>query len=77
MGEESDLSRIEVRAQYTGQIDVLRRSLEDIETGRPLIFVERLDVRTASRRRNRAEDADPVLLVALDAAGFTPPGETR
>ena len=72
--EESNLARIEVRAQFTGTIDVLRRSLEELETGRPLIFIERLNVRRASRRRAREREAvDPELLVALDAAGYRPP----
>ena len=74
--EESNLARIEVRAQFTGRIVVLRRSLEELETGRPLIFIDRLNVRRASRRRSRdREQVDPELLVALDAAGYRPPGD--
>jgi general secretion pathway protein M len=53
-----ELMAITVRAQFTAEGDALARILYELETGRPVLFVDSLDIRRKqSRRRRRNVDA--------------------
>lgn len=55
---DGELMAITVRAQFTAEGDALARILYELETGRPVLFVDSLDVRRKQSRRRR-RNADP------------------
>ncbi len=64
--------RVGVRVQFTVTIDGLTRALHAIESGRPLLFVEAVDVRGKPVRKGQEFDRtrDVPLDVTLDVIGF-------
>ena len=71
--------KIAVRAQFTAETEALAAILHALETGRPFLFVDDLDIRREVRRR-RARDqasADEMaagpLAVRLDVYGYMRP----
>ena len=76
-----ELLAITVRAQFTAEGEALARILYELETGRPVLFVDALDVRrkqSRRRRRNDAAEAGPEaagpLDVRIDLVGYMRPG---
>ena len=69
---EASFERIGLRVQFTTTVEGLVRSLHAIESGRPLLIVENLDVRARAVRKGEEFDRTrPVLLtVTVDVAGF-------
>ena len=68
---EQALRRVGVRAQLSGGIGVLRDVLYAVETGRPFLFVEALDVRRQpgyARPENGPATAE--LLIRLEVVGY-------
>lgn len=73
------VSRIGVQLQYIGTIHNLRRLLYELETGTPLLFVEKLEMRGRLSRRSRQDEnlqVDPNFLITLSLRGERPGGAT-
>ena len=73
--DDDGVSRIGVQLQYIGTIRNLRRLLYELETGTPLLFVEKLEMRGRLSRRSRQDDnlqVDPNFLVTLSLRGERP-----
>jgi general secretion pathway protein M len=51
--DERAFTRIAVKVRMTGDMEVLRSVLYEIETSKPLILVEQLDIRPSRGKRNR------------------------
>lgn len=69
------VSRIGVQLQYIGTIHDLRRLLYALETGTPLLFIEKLEMRGRLSRRSREDEnlqVDPNFLVTLSLRGERP-----
>ena len=67
------LERITVRVRFAASVPALQRVVHRIESGRPLLFVDSLDVRAKQVRRNKRQidPSQPVLLkVSLDLYGY-------
>lgn len=74
--DDEGFRRVGVRAQLTATVDDLLRILHGIESGRPFLFVDALEVnnrRARRRSRDEPETMDPVLLVRIDIAGYQQP----
>jgi general secretion pathway protein M len=72
--EEGGFHELTVRVRLTTEIDGLRRILYQLETERPLLFVDNIDISSRQDRRRAGEtDADPSLQVAFDVYGFLRP----
>ena len=75
---QDDLVRITVRAQFTAEMPALQVILYELETQRPFLFVDNLDIRRKTSRRRRTQDelADQAagpLDVRLDLSGYMRP----
>jgi general secretion pathway protein M len=70
--DEASFERIGLRVQFTTTVEGLVRSMHAIESGRPLLIVENLDVRARAVRKGEEFDRTrPVVLaVTVDVAGF-------
>jgi len=73
------LVKIAVRAQFSAETEALAAILHELESGRPFLFVDDLDIRRQARRR-RARDAETdedtaagTLDVRLDLYGYMRP----
>lgn len=69
-----NLQRIGIRAQFSGTIEALQRTLYHIEFGKPLLFVNNIEInaRRSPRRvqRGLSTAATGTLRVAMDVSGF-------
>ena len=65
---------IGIRAQFSGDIETLQRVLYSIEFNKPILFVDKIEVRTKrirrSRRRNPPVAQSQVLSVSLEISGY-------
>lgn len=65
---------IGIRAQFSGDIETLQRVLYDIEFNKPVLFVDKIEVRTKrirrSRRRGPQVNQAQVLSVSLEVSGY-------
>ncbi len=73
--------RVAIRVQMQGGIDALNEVFFALESGKPFIFLENVDIRSRQARRKRKDrsgkDAgkDVVLSVRFDAYGYMPGNE--
>ena len=70
---QGSLERIAIKAHFTGSIEVLQKTLYNIEHKKPLLFVDDIEIRSRStRRRNRRTKTKPTetLTVTMEVAGF-------
>lgn len=66
-----DLQKVSVRIQFIGVIETLQRVLHAVESGRPMLFIEGMEIReTARSQAGQERDGDPMLAVRLDVAGY-------
>ncbi|UEM24400.1 type II secretion system protein M (plasmid) [Skermanella mucosa] len=66
-----DLQKVSVRIQFTGGIETLQRVLHAVERGRPMLFIEGMEIRETARSQAGQElNNDPVLAIRLDVAGY-------
>jgi hypothetical protein len=66
-----ELQKVSVRIQFTGSIETVQRVLHAVETGRPMLFIDGLEIReTARSQYAEASDSDPGLGVRLDISGY-------
>ena len=77
--EVGGLQRVALRAKFSGNVEALRKILHSVEFGRPVLFVEKIDIR-AKQRARRSRTGRPVaegeLSVTLDVAGYRRAEET-
>ncbi len=72
--EEAGFRQITIRVRLNASIDGLRRVLYQLEAGRPLMFVDNLDVSSRQDRRRAGErETDPDLTITFDVYGFMRP----
>ncbi|MEX2648639.1 MAG: type II secretion system protein GspM [Alphaproteobacteria bacterium] len=75
--EDGTLQRIAVRVEFTADIGALRAMLHALESGRPVLVVDRLEVRAEAVRGLDGllgEHAPVPLAVTLDVHGYRRPG---
>ena len=68
-----DFTRITARVQFTGSIMALQQVLHTLEAVRPIVFIEKFDVKNRRVRRNADETVEPVLTVRFDLYGYLRP----
>ena len=68
---EGTLRRVSVRVQFTGTIEALHQAVYDLETYKPYLMIDNIDVRNRQRRR-RADQPEPEarLTIRLDLYGY-------
>ncbi len=72
--DDEELRRVAVRVQFTGSTESLFQAVYSLETARPFVFVDNLDIRNRrSRRRANQQTDNPALSVTLDLSGFVRP----
>lgn len=72
--DDEDFRRVSVRVQFTGTTESLFQAVYSLETARPFVFIDNLDVRNRrSRRRANQQSDNPALNVTLDLSGFVRP----
>lgn len=76
-GDETELTEVRVRVQFTAQPDEVTRIFHDLESARPYLFIDNLQIRAGhgSRRIRRARgnesgDAADTLYVTCDVSGY-------
>lgn len=68
---ESGFGKVRLRVNMTAEIDAIQGILHDLESSRPLLFVDNLELRTVSLRSGRGGQAIAPLQVRFDLYGFT------
>lgn len=88
--DESELRRITIRVQMTVTIETLHRIFHELESGKPYLFLDNVDIRTRPRARARrrqtraaaqavvatAAQNNPDLTVRFDIYGYVLTEET-
>jgi general secretion pathway protein M len=70
---QGSLERIAIKANFTGSIKVLQKTLYNIEYQQPLLFVDNIEIRSrTTQRRSRRTQTEPteMLTVTMEIAGF-------
>ena len=70
---QGSLERIAIKANFTGSIKVLQKTLYNIEYQQPLLFVDNIEIRSrTTRRRSRRTQTQPteMLTVTMEIAGY-------
>lgn len=71
---EKGLTRILVRVQMTGTVDSFYKTLYAVESSRPALFVETVDLNTRQiRRRHQSDAEDTELMAGFDVYGYLQP----
>lgn len=71
---DGDFHRVAVRVQFNANLASLHRALYQLESAKPFVFVDNLDVRNRrARGRNAPEDLDPLLTIRFDLTGYLSP----
>lgn len=66
--------RVSVRVQFTAPMTAFHRILYVLESEKPFVFVDNLDVRNRrAARRSALEDFDPLLMIRFDLSGYLRP----
>ncbi len=69
--DEAELRRIGIRVQMTATVDALYQIFYDLESGKPFLFLDNIDIRQRRARRRRKEAADDSnLAVRFDIYGY-------
>lgn len=72
--DDEEFRRVAVRVQFTGTTESLFQAVYSLETARPFVFIDNLDIRNRrSRRRPGQQTENPALSVSLDLFGFVRP----
>jgi general secretion pathway protein M len=70
---QGSLERIAIKANFTGSIKALQKTLYNIEYQQPLLFVDNIEIRSrTTRRRSRRTQTQPteMLTVTMEIAGY-------
>ncbi len=71
---DGDFLRIAVRVQFNANLASLHQMLYQLESAKPFIFVDNLDMRNRRARGRKAlEDFDPLLTIRFDLSGYMSP----
>lgn len=74
VAEEGGFRRVAVRVQFSGTIAAVHAALHALESAKPFVLIDNLDLRSRTvRRPGGGDDVDPVLLVRLDLMGYLRP----
>ena len=68
--DEGNFRRIAIRLQMTMSTDSLARTFYALETSKPFLFLDNIDVQSRLAQPAGAGNADPVLVVAVDLYGY-------
>ncbi len=72
--DEGGFRRVAVRIQFSGPVGTVHAVLHTLESAKPFLLVDNLDLRSrAIRRPGGAEEVDPNLMVRLDLLGYLRP----
>ena len=73
---ENEFTRVGVRVQMIGDIEALSKIFHELESGRPYLFLDNIDLRPTGSRRSRnktpdqAADAAVALMARYDVFGY-------
>ncbi len=71
---DGEFLRASVRVQFTAPMAAFHRILYALESEKPFVFVDNLDVRNRrAKRRSGLEDFDPLLMIRFDISGYLRP----
>ncbi len=69
--DDGEFRRVSVRVQFSASTESLFRAVHSLETARPFVFIDHLDIRNRRTRRRASRQTDnPALNVSLDLFGF-------
>lgn len=73
---EDGFARVAIRVQMTGDTEAVQKMLYTLESARPLVFIDALQVRAQPVRRRRtargAEELEMQLVTQFELAGYMP-----
>ncbi len=71
---DGEFLRVSVRVQFTAPMAAFHRILYALESAKPFVFVDNLDVRNRrAKRRSGLKDFDPLLMIRFDLSGYLRP----
>ena len=71
---DGDFKRVSVRVQLTATLGAFTQILYTLEAGKPVVFVDNLDVKNRrARRTNKDQEQDPKLVIRFDLFGYLRP----
>ncbi len=71
---DGEFKQVSVRVQATATLGSLARILHALESGKPYLFIDNLDVKNRrSRKATKAQQEDPELVVRFDVFGYLRP----
>ncbi|MDH3594212.1 MAG: type II secretion system protein GspM [Rhodospirillales bacterium] len=71
---DGDFKRVSVRVQLTATLGSFARILYALESGKPYVFIDNLDVKNRRARKSKKEtDEDPELVIRFDLFGYLRP----
>jgi len=71
---DGDFKRVSVRVQLTATLGAFTQILYTLEAGKPVVFVDNLDVKNRrARRAKKDQEQDPELVIRFDLYGYLRP----
>jgi general secretion pathway protein M len=71
---DGDFKRVSVRVQLTATLGSFARILYALESGKPYVFIDNLDVKNRrGRKAKQKEEEDPELVIRFDLYGYLRP----
>ena len=71
---DGDFKQVSVRVQLTATLGSFARILHALESGKPYVFIDNLDVKNRrARRKANDQDDDPELVIRFDIYGYLRP----
>lgn len=71
---DGDFKRVSVRVQLTATLESFFRVLYALESGKPYVFIDNLDVKNRQARKAKKDtDEDPELVIRFDLYGYLRP----
>ena len=68
--DDSGFRKVVLRINMTAEIGAVQAILHSLETSRPLLFIDNLELRATSLRAKRQDDAETPLQLRFDLYGF-------
>lgn len=71
--DEGDFRRIGIRLKLTTTIEALQEVLHELESARPYLFIDEVDLRTRAtrRRKQKSSQGESTLTVSFELFGYT------
>ena len=71
---DGDFKQVSVRVQLTATLGSFARILHALESGKPYVFIDNLDVKNRrARKATKAQQDDPELVIRFDLYGYLRP----